>query len=93
MNQKKIKETKNFGPVTSAELESMGIIYLDQIEKMGTEDFCRLYVQYFPERLNANAFLGVICALDNTVWTKAKVQHRVMAHNLVKKLKIEFNRS
>ena len=92
MKQKRIplKGLKNFGPVTFAEFDSMGILYLDQIEKLGFEDTCRRWVQYYPERLNANAFLGIACTLDRVVWTKATAVHRSMARSLVSFMRKEL---
>lgn len=86
-----LKKVKNFGPVCCAEFESLGLQYLDQIEILGFENTCRQWVEYFPERLNANAFLGVACALDGVVWTQAHSEHRAMAHNLVKVLRQEHS--
>ncbi|HEX4923625.1 MAG TPA: hypothetical protein VFV50_06045 [Bdellovibrionales bacterium] len=80
---------KNFGPVCSAELKAIGLEYFDQVQELGFEETCRLWVQSFPERLNANAFLGIASALDETVWTKATPSHRAAAHNLVRLLRAE----
>jgi len=85
-----LSKIKNFGPVTLPEFEAMGILYLDQIEALGFEETCRKWVQYFPERLNANAFLGVACVLDGTTWTKATPGHRADARALVRALRQEF---
>lgn len=86
-----IRNIKNIGPVTLAEYEVMGIEFLEQIQQMGFEKFCRKYVSYFPERLNANAFLGVICTVEGTVWTKATENQRSMAHALVAKMRSELS--
>ncbi len=86
-----LKGLKNFGPMTYAEFESMGILFLDQIKHLGFEGTCRQWVQYYPERLNANAFLGIACSLDGVVWTRATISHRQMAHRLVAELREEFN--
>ena len=86
-----MNKVKNFGPVTFAEFESMGIFYLDQIEALGFEETCRKWVQYYPERLNANAFLGIACALDRTVWTQATELHRCQARALVHILRQEHH--
>lgn len=90
MSRQLIAKTKNFGPVTSKEFEAMGLRYLDEIEALGFEDTCRRWVEYFPERLNANAFLGIACALDGTVWTKASPSHRRAAHQMVALLRKEM---
>ncbi len=85
-----LKKVKNFGPVTLAEFESMGLITLEQVKSLGIEDVCRTWVQYYPERLNANAFIGVICSIENSVWTKANSDQRRAAHAMVKLLRSEY---
>ncbi len=81
---------KNFGPVTRGEFESMNLTKLEQVKSLGFEDTCRRWVQFYPNRLNANAFLGVICSIENTVWTKATSHQRSQAHSMVKMLRAEF---
>lgn len=81
---------KNFGPVTRGEFESMNLTTLEQVKRLGFEDTCRKWVQYYPARLNANAFLGVVCSIEDTVWTKATNEQRRMANAMVKLLRIEF---
>ena len=85
-----LSKVKNFGPVTLAEFESMGMIFLEQVQELGFEEMCRRYVQYYPERLNANAFLGVICSIEATLWTKATTRQRQMAHAMVATLRAEL---
>lgn len=85
-----LNKVTNFGPVTLAEFEAMGIIFLEEIESMFFEEICRRWVQYFPDRLNANAFLGIACAIDGISWTKATSEHRGLAHSLVSQLRKEY---
>lgn len=85
-----LSKVKNFGPVTLAEFESMNILYLEQLIDLGFEETCRKWIEYYPERLNANAFLGIICAIEETVWTQATSRQRQLAHKMVKLLKSEF---
>jgi len=85
-----LKNVKNFGPVTLAEYDSMGITTLEQIQKIGFEEMCRKYVMYYPERLNANAFLGIICSIENTVWTKAAPHQRNEANTMARMLRKEL---
>lgn len=85
-----LSKLKNFGPITLREFESMGFATLGQLEKAGLEAVCRKYVRYFPERLNANAFLGVICAIEHTVWTKATPNQRHRARSMAAQLRREF---
>jgi TfoX/Sxy family transcriptional regulator of competence genes len=89
-NTTPLKKIKNFGPVTSSEFSSMGILTLGDLRALGFEETCRRWVQYYPQRLNANAFLGVICTLEETVWTKASPEQRKMAHSMAKSLRQEF---
>ena len=90
MSHTPLAKVKNFGPVTRAEFEAMHLTSLEQLQRLGFEDICRRWVQYFPQRLNANAFLGVICSLDSTVWTRATVGQRRMAHQMACTLRAEF---
>lgn len=87
-----LSSIKNFGPVTLAEFNSMNITTLEQIKKIGFEDMCRKYVEFYPERLNANAFLGIICSIENTVWTQATANQRSVARNMAKFLRKEFGK-
>lgn len=89
--RKLLKEVKNFGPVSVAEFETMGIFYLDEIEDLGFESTCRKWVEYFPERLNANAFIGIACTLDHVTWTQATSSQRAKAHQMVAKLRQELS--
>ena len=43
-----IKDARNLGPVAASEMAVLDILYLDQIEDMGWEEFCILYVETFP---------------------------------------------
>ena len=85
-----LRKVKNFGPVTSKELSSMGIETLAQLRRLGFERACRAYVASFPERLNANAFLGILCTLEDTVWTRATPAQRAAARALAKELRREL---
>jgi hypothetical protein len=93
MTNTPLKKVKNFGPVTLAEFEAMGLTTLEQVKLLGFDETCRKWIQYFPDRLNANAFIGIICAIEDTVWTKATSEQRRTAHAMVKELKSEFGRA
>lgn len=84
-----LRRVKNFGPITSKELDSMGVKTIGQLRKLGFEKACRAYVRSFPERLNANAFLGILCTLEDTVWTKATPNQRAAARALAKEMRRE----
>ncbi len=87
-----LKGIKNFGPVTLPELESMGLTTLEQLRALGWENVCRKWVEYYPERLNANAFIGVIASIDGVVWTQATPEHRALARQLVAELRSEYRK-
>jgi hypothetical protein len=89
---RRLDQVKNFGPVTLPEMEAIGYYTVEQMERAGFEQVCRTWVEYFPERLNANAFLGVIATIEGIVWTKATADHRKLAKQLVTLLRREFGR-
>jgi len=73
-------------------MESMGLHTLEDLRELGWEDACRRYVLYYPERLNANCFVGVICTIEGTVWTKATADQRKRARDLAKLMRYELGR-
>ena len=81
-----LSEVKNFGPVTRPELEAMGLKFVSDLERLGFEEVCRMWVRYFPERLNANAFLGVLATIEGIVWTQATPAMRGEARRLARQL-------
>lgn len=86
-----LSEVKNFGPVTLAEFEAMDIDSLEQILELGFEDCCRKWVESFPDRLNVNAFVGIITAIDGVSWVKATRRHKKKAFDLAKQMRAEQN--
>ena len=66
----------NFGPVTLPEFEAMGLKTFGQLEDLGWEEVCRKWVENFPERLNVNAFIGVIATLEGIAWTRVSASDR-----------------
>lgn len=86
-----LSDVINFGPVTLAEFESMGITTLDQIEDLGLEEAARRWVEYYPERLNVNAFIGLIATLDGISWSKVSANQRSRARALANLLRRELN--
>jgi hypothetical protein len=85
-----LSDIKNFGPITLPEINSLGFKYVEDLESVGFEEVCRKWVEYYPERLNANAFLGVLATLEGIVWTKATPKMRAQARNLAKRFRKEF---
>ena len=82
-----IEKARNLGPISAAEMQAMGILYLDQIEEMGWEEFCIQYVELYPNRLNLNAFTAIIGAIENQDWREVDPALKNQAKVLVKQLK------
>lgn len=80
----------NFGPVTLQEFTIMGLTTYGQLEDLGWEAVCRKWVEHFPERLNANAFIGIIATLEGLSWTKVSASDRAKARGLVNNLRYEY---
>ena len=80
----------NFGPVTLKEFQAMGLTRFGQLEDLGWETVCRKWVEDFPERLNVNAFIGVIATLEGISWTKVTSSDRAKAKNLAAALRREY---
>jgi hypothetical protein len=84
-----LSQLVNFGPATLPELEALDIKTLGDMRKMGWKDVCRQWAESFPERLNVNAFIGIIAALEGIVWTKITDSQRSQARGLVNILRRE----
>ena len=85
-----LAEVVNFGPVTLREFTAMGITTVDQIERLGAEETCRRWVERFPERLNVNAFVGVVATLEGVPWTRVSDGGRGLARRIAESLRGEF---
>ena len=83
----KIEDAKNLGPVSAAEMQALGVEYLDQIEEMGWEEFCIRYVELFPSRLNLNAFTAIIGALHDQDWRSVDPGLKSEAKQLIARIK------
>ena len=87
-----LRAVPNFGPVTAAELEAIGLQTLGALEALGPEEAFRLWVERFPDRLNANAALGLVTAMAGTVWTRATAAQRAEARRLADQLRADQGR-
>lgn len=81
----------NFGPVTLSEFEAMGLTTLKQLDELGWEEVCRKWVEHFPERLNVNAFIGLLATFEGISWTKISLNQRATARRLVNQIRKELN--
>ena len=82
-----VAEARNLGPTSAAEMQAMGIYYLDQIEEIGWEEFCIRYVELFPHRLNLNAFTSIIGALEDQDWRQVDPFLKTEAKALIRRIK------
>ncbi|MEW6055030.1 MAG: TfoX/Sxy family protein [Bdellovibrionota bacterium] len=80
----------NFGPATLSEFRAMGLTTFGQLEDLGWEAVCRKWVENFPERLNVNAFVGVIATFEGISWTKISQSDRSKARSLTNQLRREY---
>lgn len=85
-----LADVVNFGPVTLPEFAAIGISTVDQIERLGAEETCRRYVERHPERLNVNAFLGVVATLEGVPWTRVSPGGKALARRIADTLRAEF---
>ncbi len=86
-----LREVVNFGPVTAAELEEVGIRTLSQLEALGFEEVARRWVDRFPERLCVTAFMGIVATLDGVAWTEVTSSQKAQARALVNQMRSELN--
>ena len=82
-----VEEARNLGPITVAEFSTLGVVDLEQIKEVGWEDFCIKYVEFFPERLNLNAFYAIIGAIYDQDWREIDSDLKLQAQKLQKRLK------
>lgn len=80
----------NFGPVTLPEFAALGLTTVDQLERLGAEAVCRRWVERFPERLNVNAFVGVVATLEGVPWTRVSPGGKALARRIVDDLRGDF---
>lgn len=58
------------GPTCDPELASLGIHTLDDLRELGWEEACVRWAEAYPLRLNVNAFVGVIAAVEGVDWRR-----------------------
>ena len=68
----------------------MGLNTYGQLEDLGWEGVCRRWVEEYPERLNVNAFIGIIATLEGIAWTQISPSDRAKARLLVNQLRQDY---
>lgn len=84
-----IEEAINIGPLTGAELRSVGISSLEDLQEIGWEQVCRRWCEAFPERLHAMAAYALLGAEREINLLNLTKKERVAAKNLIQALKRE----
>lgn len=80
-------EARNLGPVSVRELGRCGIHTLAQLREMGWKEACLLWVEYYPARINLNAFRSVIGAIYGVNWNRIPPAEDAEARRLVEDLR------
>ncbi|MFO0750611.1 MAG: hypothetical protein U1F43_33825 [Myxococcota bacterium] len=78
------------GPKTAAELAALGIDSVAAVRRLGWEEVCRRWVEACPERLNLNAFYGVLAVHDGVDWRDLPPERRADAAALKRRLALEL---
>ena len=73
--------------MSAAELESIGIRTVGQMREYGWEEVCVRWAEAFPARINVNAFMSVIGAIDDVDWRRVDPELRRQATALARRLK------
>ena len=87
IEQTPISDGRNLGPITEAELGSIGLNSIEQIQALGWEEVCIRYCEAYPERLNLNAFTAIIGAIVDQDWRRIDPDLKSQARVLLRHLK------
>lgn len=82
-----VEEGKNIGQVVGAELRSVGISTLENLQSVGWEDAFHRLTEMHPHRINANAVTALIGAVENTHRLKIDAGMKAEGLALVRELK------
>ena len=83
-----LKALKNLGPGTIAELESIDIETLEELQKLGWEGVFIRLVDSYPDRLNLNTAAAIIGAVENVDSREISAEKRARAQKLIRELKV-----
>jgi hypothetical protein len=77
------------GPITSAELHSIGIESVESLIAMGWEEAFLRWIEAYPERLNLNAAVGLIAAIEGIPWLEVHPNDKARARVFIDGLRRE----
>jgi hypothetical protein len=84
-----LSQVQNFGPAAVKELGTLGLTTLEQLIELGFDGTCRAWVERYPGRLNVDAFVGVLTALEDTPRARVSASQRTRAQAKVVELEHE----
>lgn len=82
-----IRDCRNLGPKTEAELNSIGIRTLRDLKSLGWEEVCLRYVFAFPKRLNLTLVCAIIGAISDEDWRRVPPEVKARAKEFVEALR------
>jgi hypothetical protein len=81
------------GPLTAAELESLGVSTIESLQALGWEEAFLRWVEAYPERLNVNAAVGLVAAELDVSWRTLSEKDKERARALVRRVRGEWGMS
>jgi uncharacterized protein YdeI (YjbR/CyaY-like superfamily) len=85
--KKPIEKAKNIGAVSGAELRSIGIETVEQLQKAGWEETFYNLCEKYPERANLNMLNALIGAVENVDWRKLSPTLKAQAKGFLNSVK------
>lgn len=77
------------GPITGAELATLGLEAPEKIRALGWEEVFFRWIEAYPERLNVNAAYGLIAVVEGVDWRQITQAEKERARALVAALRRE----
>lgn len=75
------------GPITQAELESIGLGSTEKIRALGWQEVFLRWIEAYPERLNLNAAYGLVAVEEGVDWRLLSDSQKQRARALVTSLR------
>jgi uncharacterized protein YdeI (YjbR/CyaY-like superfamily) len=83
-----IEAAKNIGPVLGAELRSLGITKMEELQNIGWERAFQRLTELYPHRVNLNALMAIVGASENQSVRKLDPQLKSEAKSFLRELRI-----
>ena len=78
------------GPLTGAEIASLGIDTVERLVALGWEEVFVRWIEAHPERLNVNAAVGLVAAELGVSWLKLPAKEKALARAKVEAVRREW---